>query len=81
MKYRIKNRQLEKAVFALFDRRAVMKDIAEQMPDDSTLVSLSYETGYLLGTQLHSDLPSNVSFDIGINIPKSDIEEEPEGQE
>lgn len=81
MKYRIRNRQLEKAVFALFDRRAVMKTIAEQMPDDSTLISLSYETGYPIGTQLHSDLPSTVSFDIGINVPKSEIEEEPEEQE
>ena len=81
MKYRIRNRQLEKAVFALFDRRAVMKEIAEQMSDDSTLVSLSYETGCPVGTQLHSDLPSTVSFDIGINIPKSEIEEEPEKQE
>ena len=76
MKYRIRNRQLEKAVFALFDRRAVMKAIAEQMPDDSTLISLSYETGCPVGTQLHSDLPSTVSFDIGINIPKSEIEKE-----
>lgn len=81
MKYRIKNRQLENTVFALFDRRAVMKDIAEQMSDDSTLITLSYETGFLLGTKLHSGLPSTVSFDIGINIPKSEIEEEPEGQE
>lgn len=80
MKYRIKNRQLEKAVFALFDRRAVMKTIAEQMPDDSTLVSLSYETGIPVGTKLRSGLPSTVSFDIGINIPKSEIEEEPEEQ-
>lgn len=80
MRYRIRNRQLEKAVFALFDRRTVMKAIAEQMPDDSTLVSLSYETGYPIGTQLHSDLPSTVSFDIGINIPKSEIKEEPEEQ-
>ena len=81
MKYRIRNRQLEKAVFALFDRRAVMKTIAEQLPDDSTLISLSYETGCPVGTQLHCDLPSTVSFDIGINIPKSEIEEEPEGAE
>lgn len=81
MKYRIKNRQLEKTIFALFDRRAAMKTIAEQMPDDSTLVSLSYETGFPLGTQLHSGLPSTVAFDIGVTIPKSEIEEEPEGQE
>ncbi|WP_277039651.1 hypothetical protein [Turicimonas muris] len=78
MKYRIKNRQLEKTIFALFDRRAVMKSIAEQMPDDSTLVSLSYETGCPVGTQLHSGLPSTVAFDIGVTIPKSEIEEEPE---
>lgn len=80
MKYRIKNRQLEKALFALFDRRDVMKTISEQMPDDSTLICLSYETGYPIGTKLHNDLPSTVSFDIGINIPKSEIEEEPEEQ-
>ena len=78
MRYRIRNRQLEKTIFALFDRRAVMKAVAEQMPDDSTLVSLSYETGSPIGAQLHSGLPSTVSFDIGINIPKSEIEEEPE---
>lgn len=80
MKYRIKNETLKKAIFAFFDEKSVMQSIAEQMPDDSTLVSLSYETGIPVGTKLRSGLPSTVSFDIGINIPKSEIEEEPEEQ-
>lgn len=78
MKYYIKNKDLEKLIFSIFDEKSVMKCISKQMPKSPEFVFVgdggqsSVESAALRKDQAHLK-PACVAF----RIPSSEIEAVP----
>lgn len=73
-RYRFKNPQLEKAVFALFDEDSIKKSIDNQIKEKSNIISLAeyYTNDYR--TRLHKDLQQNLQIVGRIDFAKSELE-------
>lgn len=78
MKYRIKNKELEKLIFSIFDEKSVMRCISKQMPKSPEFVFVgddgqsSTANATLRKDRAHLK-PANVAF----RIPASEIEAVP----
>lgn len=78
MKYHIKNKELEKLIFSIFDEKSVMKCISKQMPKSPEFVFVgndgqsSAANATLRKEQVHLK-PASVAF----RIPSSEIEAVP----
>lgn len=75
MKYRIRNRQLEKVVFALFDKDSAMATIAEQMQNRGINIVLENARYTTSGTDLNKEVFYIEDLSGAIAFPKEEIEE------
>lgn len=75
MKYKFKNKELEKAVLALFDKESAMKNIAEQMPDGSKYIVFENESLATSATPLIAETWGISDLQAYISFPKTEIEE------
>ncbi|ANU65068.1 hypothetical protein A4V04_00550 [Burkholderiales bacterium YL45] len=75
MQYRFKNPELEKVVFALFDKDSAMATIAEQMQDRAINIVLENARYTTSGTDLNKNIFYIENLSGAIAFPKEEIEE------
>lgn len=75
MKYKFKNKELEKAVLALFDEESVTKAIAKQMPDNSNYIVFENESISTSSIPLIAEIWGISDLQGYISFPKTEIEE------
>lgn len=74
MKYEFKNKELEKVVFALFDKESVTKVIAEQMKDKTFSIGLFNNWNSESSAPFSKALSGLTDLQIILQFPKSEIE-------
>ena len=74
-KYKFKNKKLEKAVLALFDKESVMRVIANQMPDRSEYIVFENESIATSATPLIAEIWGISNLQGYVSFPKTEIEE------
>ena len=72
-RYRFKNSQLEKAVFALFDEKSIKAAIDRQMDNVSNIISLANCWPKENKTKIHEELQENIGIIGRIDFAKSEI--------
>lgn len=76
MKYRIKNEQLAKLVYSIFEEEDVQRKIAEQIADSYDMVEFTSDKKSDIATKLcpEYDYLKNAKSEVEISIDKNEIE-------
>lgn len=74
MKYQFKNKELEKVIFALFDKESVMKVIAERMESDVERIGFANDL-ICYSTSLNKAFLDVPKLSVIFSFPKTEIEE------